>query len=223
MTPIPDTLTPSVEDYLKAVYRLTAAGPPATTSDIAQQLSISPPSVSAMVRRLAEQGLVDHLPYRGVQLTEQGRRMALRTIRRHRLIEAFLVEYLEYTWDTVHPEAERLEHAVSDTLIDRMAAALGDPEVDPHGDPIPSAEGYIAEAGHTPLAELAPGESARLRRVRVEEPERLRYLSAAGLVPGAIVRVVEREPFAGPITLEVSEERRIIAHELAAELLCEPL
>src|SRR5688572_32402265 len=126
-----ETLTRSVEDYLKAIYRLSPRGKTASTSEIAQRLELSPASVSGMVKRLSEQGLLEHVPYKGVQLTADGRRAALRVLRRHRLIEAYLVAFLGYTWDTVHEEAERLEHAVSDTLVDRMASVLGHP----HGGP----------------------------------------------------------------------------------------
>ena len=140
-----EPLTRSVEDYLKAIYRLSPEGRPASTSDIAHLLELSPASVSGMVKRLSEQGLAEHAPYKGVQLTEEGRRAALRMVRRHRLIEAYLVAFLGYSWDTVHDEAERLEHAVSDTLVERMAAVLGNPTSDPHGDPIPAADGSIEE------------------------------------------------------------------------------
>src|SRR5215212_10503666 len=122
-----ESLTRSVEDYLKAIYRLSPTGQPASTSQIAHLLELSAPSVSGMVKRLSEQGLLEHVPYKGVQLTEEGRRAALRMLRRHRLIEAYLVEFLGYPWDTVHAEAERLEHAVSDMMIERMAGALGNP------------------------------------------------------------------------------------------------
>src|SRR3954451_23721260 len=128
-----DTLTRSVEDYLKAIYRLSPEGRPASTSDIAHLLALSAPSVSGMVKRLSELGLLEHAPYKGVQLTDTGRRAALRMVRRHRLIEAYLVQFLDYSWDTVHQEAERLEHAVTDQLVERMAGALGHPTTDPHG------------------------------------------------------------------------------------------
>src|ERR687895_900599 len=154
-----EPLTPSVEDYLKAIYRLTPQGRPASTSDIAQRLDLTPASVSGMVKRLSEQGLLEHVPYKGVQLTAEGRRAALRMVRRHRLIEAYLVAFLGYSWDTVHDEAERLEHAVSDTMVERMATALGHPEVDPHGDPIPSADGSIHELACTALADVPVGET----------------------------------------------------------------
>jgi DtxR family Mn-dependent transcriptional regulator len=148
-------LTRSVEDYLKAIYRLSGQGGFATTSDIAALLDLSAPSVSGMVKRLSEMGLIEHVPYRGVQLTAQGRRAALKMIRRHRVLELYLTRYLQYNWDDVHGEAERLEHAVSDDLIERMAAALGDPRYDPHGDPIPTASGDI-EGTSSSFARWAP-------------------------------------------------------------------
>src|SRR4030095_4931812 len=155
--PAADTLTRSVEDYLKAVYRLSPEGRPASTSEIARLLELSAPSVSGMVKRLSEFGLLEHLPYKGVQVTVEGRRVALRMVRRHRLIESYLVEFLGYSWDTVHSEAERLEHAVSDTMVERMATALGNPEVDPHGDPIPAADGSIQELACTALSDVPVG------------------------------------------------------------------
>ena len=214
-----DTLTRSVEDYLKAIYRLSPEGRPASTSHIAHLLELSPPSVSGMVKRLSELGLLEHIPYKGVQLTEAGRLAALRMVRRHRLIEAYLVEFLGYSWDTVHVEAERLEHAVSDTLVERMAVALGHPVVDPHGDPIPDADGSIHELACTPLADVPVGETAEIRRVDEREPERLRYLAALGLVPGVVVTLRDRQPFGGPVTVEAAGERHIIGAELAQVVL----
>jgi DtxR family Mn-dependent transcriptional regulator len=216
-----DGLTRSVEDYLKVIYSLSSAGHPASTSDIAHHLDLSPPSVSGMVKRLSEQGLLEHLPYRGVILTDAGRRLALRVVRRHRLIEAYLVQFLGYTWDAVHAEAERLEHAVTDSLVERMAAALGNPSVDPHGDPIPTADGAIAEPSWTPLAEVAVGETVTLRRVSLSDAERLRYLAACGLVPGAEVTLRERQPFDGPLTLEVGGAERVLGWDLGHALFCE--
>lgn len=215
-----DTLTRSAEDYLKAVYHLTADGEPAGTNQLAEALDLAPASVSGMIRRLAEQGLLDHAPYRGVTLTADGRRVALRMLRRHRLIEAYLVAHLGYTWDTVHDEAERLEHAVSDALVERMAKVLGDPLEDPHGDPIPGPDGSLAEMVYVPLADVPVGQEAEIRRVHTSQSDRLRYLSAAGLVPGARVKVVAREPFAGPVRLRIGKRDQVIANELALMLLC---
>ena len=171
-----DSLTRSVEDYLKAIYRLSPEGRPASTSEIAHLLELSAPSVSGMVKRLSELGLLEHMPYKGVQLTDAGRRAALRMVRRHRLIEAYLVEFLGYSWDTVHQEAERLEHAVSDTLVERMAAALGHPAVDPHGDPIPAADGSIRRAGLHPALRRRRGRHGR-------DPPRGRERSRAAALP----------------------------------------
>ncbi|HEV8149400.1 MAG TPA: metal-dependent transcriptional regulator, partial [Gemmatimonadales bacterium] len=217
MTPalLAEPLTRSVEDYLKAIYRLSSGGQPASTSDIAELLSLSAPSVSGMIRRLSEQGLLEHVPYRGVLLTVAGRRGALRMIRRHRLIEAYLVGFLGYSWDTVHDEAERLEHAVSEALIERMALALGNPRFDPHGDPIPSSDGSMAEPVYTPLAEVRVGETVEIRRVDTSQPERLRYLEHSGLKPGIQVTLLERQPFRGPLKLRIGAEEQVIGHELA--------
>ncbi len=216
----PESLTRSVEDYLKAIYRLSPEGRPASTSHIASLLELSPASVSGMVKRLSEQGLLEHVPYKGVQLTTEGRRAALRMVRRHRLIEAYLVAMLGYTWDTVHDEAERLEHAVSDALVERMAAVLGNPTVDPHGDPIPTADGAIEEPDWLPLSEVAEERTVELRRVDESQPERLRYIASVGLTPGVAVTVLDRQPFQGPITILVTGQTHVIAHELAQVLYC---
>lgn len=215
-----ETLTRSSEDYLKTIYRLTSTGDPAATTAIAEALDLAPASVSGMIRRLSDQGLVEHMPYHGVRLTKQGRRIALRMLRRHRLIESYLVAHLGYTWDTVHDEAERLEHAVSDGLVERIAQALGHPTADPHGDPIPDPDGSIAEFVHVPLTDVAVGETVVIRRVDSADQGRLRYLASAGLVPGTPIRVADRQPFNGPLTLKVRGRERIIGHELASILMC---
>ena len=215
-----ESLTKSVEDYLKAIYQLSPEGRPASTSEIAHLLALSPPSVTGMVKKLSEHGLLDHIPYRGVQLTGEGRRAALRMIRRHRLIEAYLVEFLGYSWDAVHEEAERLEHAVSDTMVDRMASALGNPEVDPHGDPIPAADGSIHEPACIPLTEVPVGSTVELHRVAESQPERLRYIASLGLRPGVKLTVVERQPFDDLVTVQVGSDRHVIGRELGQVLRC---
>jgi DtxR family Mn-dependent transcriptional regulator len=215
-----ETLTRSVEDYLKAIYQLSPEGRPAATSEIAHLLALSPPSVTGMVKRLSEHGLLEHIPYRGVQLTDEGRRAALRMVRRHRLLETYLVEFLGYTWDTVHPEAERLEHAVSDEVIERMAAALGNPSVDPHGDPIPAADGSIQELACTPLSEIPVGEQVEIHRVHESQPDRLRYMASLGLRPGVVLTVVERQPFDALVTIEVDGVQHVIGRELSQALQC---
>ncbi len=214
-------LSRSVEDYLKAIYHLSSQGGFATTSDIASMLMVAPPSVSGMIRRLSETGLIEHVPYRGVQLTNQGRLAALRMIRRHRVLELYLTERLDYDWDGVHEEAERMEHAVSDALIDRMARALGNPRYDPHGAPIPTPAGEIEEAVLVPLADVDLGVTYELRQVDTEDPARLRYLAEQGLVPGRAVTVTGRQPFNGPVTLTLEPGgERVIGRELALLLLC---
>lgn len=217
---VPETLTRSVEDYLKAIYQLSPEGRPASTSEIAGLLALSPPSVTGMIKRLSEHGLLEHVPYRGVQLTKAGRRAALRMVRRHRLIEAYLVEFLGYSWDTVHEEAERLEHAVSETMIERMASALGNPAVDPHGDPIPSADGSIHELASTALSDVPVGETVEIQRVHESQPERLRYIASLGLRPGVQVTVVDRQPFDDLVTISVGGERQVVGRELGHALLC---
>ncbi len=215
-----EPLTRSGEDYLKSIYRLTTGGEAAATTALAEVLDLAPASVSGMIRRLSEQGLVEHVPYHGVRLTAHGRRIALRMLRRHRLIESYLVARLGYTWDTVHDEAERLEHAVSDQLVERIAHALGHPTADPHGDPIPDSDGAIAEFVHVPLVDVAIGETVVIRRVDSADEGRLRYLASAGLVPGTPIRVTDRQPFNGPLSLDVRGRDRIVGHELAAILMC---
>jgi DtxR family Mn-dependent transcriptional regulator len=217
--PTPE-LTGPVEDYLKAIFELEQSGEPAETNAIARMLNIAPASVSGMVRRLSDQGLITHERYHGARLTASGRRAALRTIRRHRVIEAYLTSALGYSWDRVHDEAERLEHAASDELIDRMAAAIGEPETDPHGAPIPTREGTLNERALVPLSSLEPGKSARVERVSDDkDADRLRYLAELGIVPGAEIQVIAREPYGGPIAVRIGDEKRTIGPELASQIL----
>lgn len=212
-------LTGPVEDYLKAIYELESRGTAAETNAIAELLKIAPASVSGMMRRLAEQGLITHERYRGARLTASGRRAALKTLRRHRVIEAYLTSALGYSWDRVHDEAERLEHAASDELIDRMAAAIGEPETDPHGAPIPNRDGTLEERAAVSLATLQPGDSAKVARVSDKDAERLRYLAELGIIPGTTVNVIAREPYGGPIALRVGSSSRTIGPELAEQIL----
>lgn len=218
------SLTAPVEDYLKAVYELERTGDgAASTNHLAHRLGVAPASVSGMVRRLADQGLLAYERYRGVRLTAAGRRAALRTLRRHRIIESYLATVLGYPWDRVHAEAERLEHAASDELIDRMAAALGDPAFDPHGAPIPTREGAVDERRHIALVDLADGQCARVVRVSDEDGELLRHLAELALLPGAEVTVVDRAPLGGPLTLSVAGTRPAVGPAVAAQVLVEPL
>lgn len=184
-------LSRSVEDYLKAVYTLNERGEAAGTSQLAQVLDVQPASVSGMIRRLAEDGLLEHEPYRGVRLTRAGSREALKVLRRHRIIESYLVQHLGFGWEDVHAEAERLEHAASDALVDRMAEAMGHPTSDPHGAPIPTRAGDIDPTPYPRLDEVATGARITVRSVSDQDPARLRYFESVGLVPGA--KAVVRE------------------------------
>jgi DtxR family Mn-dependent transcriptional regulator len=213
------SVTAPVEDYLKVIFELESAAGVAGTNEIAAELGFAPASVSGMVRRLAEQGLITHERYRGVRLTKAGRRAALRTIRRHRVIEAYLTRALGYPWDRVHDEAERLEHAASDELIDRMAAAIGEPTTDPHGAPIPTREGTLDEPPLPTLDEIEVGERVSVQRVGDRDPGQLRYLAELGITPGRHVEIVSRAPFDGPIALRVGNRTRSIGPALARQIL----
>ena len=209
---VPDTpaLTAPVEDYLKAIYDITQGGKAATTNALAERLLLAPASVSGMVRRLAAQGLLEHEPYRGARLTPAGRGAALRTLRRHRVLESYLATVLGVPWDDVHDEAEQLEHAASDALIDRMARALGDPQFDPHGAPIPTRDGTIDETRHSSLAEWPVGTIGIVMSVSDKDPAMLRYLGELELRPGAMVKVHARAPYDGPIEVLVGAVLRQI-------------
>ncbi len=213
----------AVEDYLKAIRHLQREDAPVSTSALAQQLDRSPASVTNMIKNLAELGLVEHVPYHGVRLSEEGEREALRIIRRHRVIEAYLIERLGYSWDRVHAEAERLEHAASDELVERMATVLGHPELDPHGSPIPTAEGEVSEPRHPPLSSLETGAIATVREVSDADEGRLRYLAELGLYPGTRVEILEREPFEGPIRVRVEGRDRSLGRSLADIVRVEPI
>jgi DtxR family Mn-dependent transcriptional regulator len=217
-TPLPP-LTAPVEDYLKAIYELESRMGTAATSDVADALAVAPASVTGMIRRLAAQGYLEHEPYRGAKLTDRGRRAALRTIRRHRILESYLTGVLNYPWDRVHDEAERLEHAASDELIERMAAALGHPTSDPHGAPIPTAEGTVDEPSQRTLADVTVGETATMVLVSDKDPSLLRYLAEIGLQPGADVTVVARAPFDGPLTLRIDGSESQVGPRLAEQVL----
>ncbi len=220
----PPRLTRSVEDYLKAVYALTEREESASTSALAEALTGQPASVTGMIKRLAECGYLEHTRYRGVRLTEGGSREALRIIRRHRILETYLYTHLEYSWDDVHQEAERLEHAASDALIDRMAAILEHPSHDPHGAPIPTPSGEIERCESVTLNEVALGLAVQIRSVPDGDPARLRYLETLGLVPGALITVRERAPFDGPTTVSVESggDAEVIGSDLADGIFVSP-
>jgi len=214
-SPAAHGLTVAVQDYAKAIYTLEARDGSASTNALAALLEVRPASVSGMLRKLSALGLVKHERYRGVRLTGRGRSVALEVIRHHRLLELFLVESLGMTWDEVHAEAEVLEHALSEELEELIAAKLGDPTVDPHGDPIPSRDLQLAETAAPALAELEPGEAATLVRISDSDPDMLRFLGERGIVPGTLLELVERQPFDGPLYVRAGSELHVLGGTLA--------
>ncbi len=196
-------LSSAVEDYLKAIYQLHVGDGAVTTTALAGALGVSAASATNMIKKLAAMKLARHLPYHGVELTPAGEKVALEVVRHHRLIELFLNETLGIPWDEVHNEAHRLEHVMSDNLEDHIAAFLGNPTEDPHGDPIPTKAGVVAANAQQVLADLAPGARVTIRRVSDQDPEHLRYLYGLGLVPKASVNLIEQAPFDGPVRVRV--------------------
>ena len=216
---MPDLISASVQDYAKAVYALEArTGAAVSTNELAERLGVTPGSVSAMLRKLADVGLIEHEPYRGVRLTAQGRHVALEVLRHHRLLELFLAEELGMPWDRVHAEAEVLEHVLSEDLEELIAARLGDPTVDPHGDPIPTVEFGIDERPTHSLDELTTGVSGRFVRVSDSDPEMLRYLAERGIALGDRLEVVDRQPFGGPVFVRFGEREHPIGGALASAM-----
>jgi DtxR family Mn-dependent transcriptional regulator len=213
-TPTPD-LTVAVQDYLKAIYVLEAAGERVTTSALARRMGVSAPSATAMTKRLDELGLVERLPYRGVALTDDGRRGALEVLRHHRLLERYLVDRLGLTLDEVHAEAELLEHALSEVLEAKIDEELGFPTHDPHGDPIPDRELRLVHGESRTLLDLEPGARGSIARVPDGDSELLRYLGELGLVPDASVEILAQAPFGGPVTVRTSSGEHAISRELA--------
>jgi DtxR family transcriptional regulator, Mn-dependent transcriptional regulator len=211
-------ITHAMEDYLKIIFKLEEEESTVTTQSIAARLQVQSPSVTNMVKRLAELNLVKHTPYRGVVLTSAGRKAALEVIRHHRLLELYLADALGYSWDEVHEEADRLEHSISEEFEARIDQALGYPSVDPHGEPIPTAEGTIANVGGLRLSELSSGDKAVVERVTDTDPEKLRYLGNLGLFPDAGVTLVECMPFDGPVRIVVSDQEHILGRDLAATI-----
>ncbi|MGI8643241.1 MAG: metal-dependent transcriptional regulator [Thermomicrobiales bacterium] len=213
-------VTPAMQDYLKAVYRTRDEAGTATVQRLAAELGVSSPSVTNMVKRLAELGLLEYARYQGVALTGAGERVAVEVTRHHRLLEQFLVETLGYSWDEVHLEAERLEHHISEAMEARIDARLGHPERDPHGDPIPSEDGTVPEVDDRQLVELRPGERAAIVRVPDRDAARLRYLATLGLIPGAVVTLLNVQPFDGPLWIRIHDTATTdtVEHHLGREL-----
>jgi DtxR family Mn-dependent transcriptional regulator len=214
----------AVEDYAKAIYSLEGDGNQrvaVSTTALAERLGVTPASASAMMRKLGELGLVDHVPYKGVRLTANGVRVALEVLRHHRLLELYLTEALGVPWDRVHAEAEVLEHVLSDELEELIAAKLGHPTRDPHGDPIPSRDLVVEESPTEALAAVPVGARGRLVRVSDSDPEMLRYLDARGIRPGDDFSVLERQPFGGPLMVSFGDRVHALGDALAEAMRVE--
>ena len=213
----------SVEDFLKAIYILQQKMERVSTNALAEARSISAPSVTDMARRMVEAGLIDYQRYYGMRLTPEGEKVALKVIRRHRLIELYLVEELGYALHEVHDEAENLEHAVSDRFIDAIAEKLNNPKLDPHGDPIPTEAGEFLRRHLIPLSELQEGKSARVGRFIAESDTLLQHILERGFTLNVVLKMIHLEPFNGPITLEMDGEELIIGHTVATSILVDPI
>ena len=211
-------LSAAVQDYVREIYKLQTESGHVKTSTLAHRMGVAPPSATAMIKKLASQGLVDHQPYRGVRLTRTGERIALELLRHHRLLELYLVRTLDLGIDAVHAEADRLEHALSERLEDRIDKALGSPTQDPHGDPIPDAKLRIVQSKSKRLTELEPGEEATVLRVPDGDGELLRYLASHALVPGQQVQLIKAEPFDGPVTLRADGRETAISRQLGEQI-----
>jgi DtxR family Mn-dependent transcriptional regulator len=212
----------TVENYVKTIYLIASrqgGGEAVGTGELASALGVSPGTVTGMLKTLSEANLATYTPYEGAQLTPAGRRLALKVLRRHRLVELFLARTLDMSWDEVHQEAEHLEHAVSEGLIDRIDAYLGHPAVDPHGDPIPRADGSLPEPAGSPLSQLPRGGRFRVARVVDQDPAFLRYLSECGLDLGAEGELAENRPEAGALVLRVGERSVALGLDAAGKVL----
>ena len=211
-------LSDVAQDYMKQIYLLERRDGKASTSALAEAMGVSAASATSMVKKLASLGLVEHSKYRGVTLTEPGEKVALEVLRHHRLLEVYLTQTLGLSWDKVHSEAERLEHVLSEELEAEIDRVLGYPSIDPHGDPIPSADLVIAAEPSQRMAELEPGQAAVVRQVPDGDPSLLQYLAGLGLVPDTRFTMVEKAPFGGPLTLDVGGTQHAVGVELAARI-----
>ena len=212
----------AVQDYLKVIYKLSLSEERCAPSAVAERMAVSPAAVTKMVRRLQELKLAVYTRSQDITLTPAGEKIALEIIRHHRLLEAYLMEALGYTWDQVDGEAEKLEHVISEEFEDKIDEFLGFPTHDPHGDPIPTKEGRLDLVRHAPLSELQPGQEAVIRRVADGDPAMLRYLGDLGLYPQTPIRVVQKDPYGGPIRVSVCGAEQAIGRELAESVFVSP-
>ena len=217
------TLTISIQDYLKNIYELTENGESASTNALAKKLNISPPSVTGMVQKLAsaKPALVEYQKHQGVTLTKEGKKAALEVIRHHRLLEAWLVQTLGYSWDEVHEEAERLEHVISEDFERRIAAAMGHPVRDPHGELIPTADLKMPLDASMPLSSLRPKQTAAVQRIKAPDRDLLRYLEELGLIPGAQIEVTDYSPFDHNLTIKIGRKSFVLGLSITTKIFVE--
>ncbi len=211
-------ISQSMEDYLKAIYKLSEQNKQVTTSALAENMGVAPASVTNMCKKLAELKLLEYKPYQGVEFTPAGQKLVLEIVRHHRLIELYLAEALGVPWDKVHEEAEKLEHVISEDLEERMAAALGDPQFDPHGAPIPSRSGIMTHQESGRLVDMEVGDELIVVEVDDEDPALLRYLGDMGIYPGTKALLIAAEPFNGPLTLNISDQEHSLGYQAARSI-----
>ena len=214
-----EDLSTKMRSYLAEIYRISdmQQSPDGfiTTSALAESLMVSPPAVNRMVNRLKEQGLLEHEPYQGIRLTDAGQREALQALRAHRIAEVFLNKVMKFSWEEVYQEAQKMSDALSDALIERMAAMTDNPKYCPHGEPIPDAKGNIEVMNDVLLSDAEAGSRVEVTRMRSREPDRLNYIHALGLSPNTRLEVIHKAPFNGPMQLKIGHEFRIVGHNLA--------
>jgi DtxR family Mn-dependent transcriptional regulator len=216
-------ISETMRDYLGEIYRLGQGEAWVSTTALAERLNVSGPATVRMVRRLHDYGLVAHAPYKGVRFTPDGKKVALLNLRRHRLVERFLVDVMKFGWHEVHDQADGFQKGITQKIEDRMDDLLSHPPTCPHGEPIPSREGVMPQLPDRPLTVMPPGITGRISRVKTHEPEKLIYLAEIGLVPGAVFELVNRAPFNGPLRLQIGRHEQVIGVELAAALWVLPV
>ncbi len=207
-----------MRQYLAEIYRLQEDSPTVSTTSLADRLNVSPPAIPRMLKRLQSVGYVKHVPYQGVELTQRGREEALREIRRHRILEVFLVNVMGFTWDEAHEHADALSAGLNNDLTERMAEMTGFPQRCPHGEPIPDADGRLPEVNDVCIVNLGVGYQGAVSRVRTHEPEKLQYLASLNLTPGISFEILGRAPFNGPMRLRVGREEVVVGYELMKSL-----
>lgn len=215
-----DNMEPSaaMREYLAEIFRLQEDSPTVSTTSLADRLEVSPPAIPRMLKRLQSVGYVKHVPYQGVELTQRGREEALREIRRHRILEVFLVNVMGFTWDEAHEHADGLGGGLNDKLTERMAEMTGYPQRCPHGEPIPDPDGTLPEVNDVCIVNLGVGYEGTVSRVRTHEPEKLQYIASLGLIPGTRFEIMGRAPFNGPMRLRIGRDEVVIGYELMKSL-----